>query len=267
MKSLKGKVIWITGASSGIGEALVYELQNQDVKMILSARRKEELERVKGNCFPEKQKDISILALDLADHQSLQAKTTEAIATFGPIDIFISNGGISQRDTAIKTSLEVDRQIMEVNYFGSITLSKYLLPEMVKRGSGHHVIVSSAVGIISSPLRSGYAASKHALHGFYDALRAEHHKDNIKVTIICPGYIKTNISFNALMGDGARQNKMDRAQANGISSEVCARKIIRAIRKENEEVYIGGVKEVLGIYVKRFFPRLFSKIITRMRVT
>lgn len=267
MKALKDKVIWITGASSGIGEALAYALQHHEAKLILSARRKEQLQTVKNNCDKNHQDNISVLDLDLSDKNTLKDKTAEAISCYGKIDILINNGGISQRDSALNTALEIDRQIMEVNYFGAISLSKYLLPHMIQNRSGHHVIISSAVGIISTPLRSGYSASKHALHGFYDALRAEHHQDNIKVTIICPGYIKTNISYNALRGDGSFQNKMDEGQANGIASETCARKIIAAIRKEREEVYIGGPKEIFGIYMKRLFPGIFSKLITRMKVT
>lgn len=267
MKSLKDKVIWITGASSGIGEALAYQLQHHQAKLILSARRKELLEQVKNNCEEQYQSNIAILDLDLADQQNLESKAEQAISIFGSLNILINNGGISQRDSATNTTLEVDRQIMEVNYFGSISLSKYLMPHMIQKKEGHHVIISSAVGIISTPLRSGYSASKHALHGFYDAFRAEQHKNNIKVTIICPGYIKTDITYSALMGDGSFQNKMDDGQANGMPVDVCARKIVRAIQKEREEVYTGGAKEVFAIYAKRFLPGLYSKLITKMKVT
>ena len=170
MTRIKDHVVWLTGASSGIGEQLAYQLADKGAKLVLSARRKEELERVKNNCNSD---TIEILTLDLEDNFSLQQKFKEARTFFGDIDILINNGGISQRDTILNTSLEVDRKLMEVNYFGSITLSKMLLPKMVERKSGHHVIVTSTVGIINTPYRSGYGASKHALHGFYDALRAE----------------------------------------------------------------------------------------------
>lgn len=264
MTKIKGSVIWLTGASSGIGEALAYQLAKAGAKLIISARRIEELERVKEKCDSNQ---VKILPLDLSDSFALKQKSKDAISFYGDIDMLINAGGISQRDLIINTDLEVDRKIMEVNYFGSITLSKSLLPQMVSRKSGHHVIISSAVGIIVSPLRSGYAASKHALHGFYDTLRAEHHKDNIKVTIVCPGYIHTDISKNALMGDGSHQNKMDDAQASGIRADVCAERIIKAIIKEKEEVYIAGGKELAGIYLKRFFPLLFSKVVRKVKVT
>ena len=265
MTKIKDQVVWLTGASSGIGEALAYELSKEGAKLILSARRLSELERVQKQCANP---DLTrVLVLDLSDPFSLSQKALEAQTFFGDIDILINSGGISQRDMAINTSLEVDRKIMEVNYFGSISLSKAVLPGMVRRKKGHHVVISSASGIVSTPLRSGYAASKHALHGFYDALRAEHFSDNIQVTIVCPGYINTSISLNALMGDGTNQNKMDDAQANGISAEACAKSILKAIKKDREEVYIAGIRELMGIYIKRFLPSLFSRIIRKAKVT
>lgn len=265
MPKLNNKVIWLTGASSGIGEALAYELAKKKVKLILSARRKEELERVKGNCPRETQPNIRVLPLDLSQSSTLQLSTQAAIQIFGHVDILINNGGIGQRSLIKDTSLEVDRKIMEVNYFGAIALTKYLLPHFIKRKHGHYVVVSSLTGKFGTAWRSGYAASKHALHGFFDAVRAEHYADKIKVTMICPGFIYTPITFSALTGDGTPLNKMDRAQDGGMPADVCARKMIRAIEKNKEEVYIGG-KEVIGVYAKRFFPALFSKLIRKINV-
>ncbi len=267
MKDLRNKVVWLTGASSGIGEAMAYAFADEGAKIILSSRRATELERVKQNCPESAQENIRILTLDLADASSLEAKCKEAESFFGQIDVLVNNGGISQRDKVINTKIEVDRELMEINYFGSIALTKNVLPGMVERKQGHHVVITSATGIISTPLRSSYAASKHALHGFYDSLRSEHHEDNIKVTIICPGYVKTNISINARMGTGEKQNSMDDAQANGLSPEFVARKIIKAIKKDRLEVYIGGFKEVAGIYLKRFVPGLFAKLVRKTNVT
>ncbi len=264
MTKVKNSVVWLTGASSGIGEQLAYQLAEKGAKLVLSARRMEELERVKAKCNSD---HVETLSLDLEDSFSLKQRSKEVGTIFGEVDILINNGGISQRDTILNTSLEVDRKLMEVNYFGSITLSKMLLPEMVNRKKGHHVIVTSTVGIINTPYRSGYGASKHALHGFYDALRAEHHEDNIKVTIVLPGYIKTNISYNALTGDGSQQNKMDPGQEHGMSPEKCAKLIIRAIESNKQEAYIGGMKEKMGIYLKRFWPTAAAKAIRKLRVT
>lgn len=264
MTKIKNSIVWLTGASSGIGEHLAYQLAEKGAKLILSARRKEELERVKANC---KSETVEILTLDLEDSFSLKQRAKESGTIFGEVDILINNGGISQRDTILNTRLEVDRKLMEVNYFGAITLSKLLLPDMVKRKKGHHVIVTSTVGIINTPYRSGYGASKHALHGFYDALRAEHHNDNIKVTIALPGYIKTNISYNALVGDGSQQNKMDPGQEKGMSPQKCAQQIIKAIEAQKHEVYVGGLKEKMGIYLKRFWPKAAAKAIRKLQVT
>jgi short-subunit dehydrogenase len=262
---VKDKVIWITGASSGIGEAITYELARRGARLILSARRKTELERVKSSCPAEAQKYIELLPLDLAQPNSLKLITEAAVQLFGHVDILINNGGISQRSLATETSLEVDRKLMEVNYFGTIALTKYLLPHFTERKQGHIAVVSSLVGKFGSPYRSGYAASKHALHGFFDSLRAELFKDNIKVTMVCPGFIKTNVSVNALTETGDALNKMDDAQANGMAADVFAKKMIKALEKEKNEVYIGG-KEKYGVYLKRLFPNLFAKILRKAKV-
>lgn len=265
MSQLKEKVIWLTGASSGIGEALAYELAAKGAKLILSARRKEELERVKGNCAAAAQPVVKTLPLDLEKPDTLQLSTEAAIQVFGHVDMLINNGGISQRSLVADTSLAVDRRIMEVNYFGAVSLTKYLLPHFIQRKAGHFVVTSSLTGIFGTPYRSAYAASKHALHGFFDAVRAEHHKDNIRVTMICPGFIHTPITFSALTADGTPLNKMDEAQFKGKPAGWCARKIVNAIERNKEEVYIGG-REVLAVYLKRFFPRVFSRVIRKVAV-
>ncbi len=268
MATLKSKVIWLTGASSGIGEALAYELSHKNVKLILSARRKDELERVKGNCHPAAQRDIKILPLDLADASTLKLITEAAIHYYGHIDILINNGGISQRSLAKNTMLDVDRRIMEVDYFGTITLTKYLLPHFLQRKKGHFVTISSVMGIIGTPFRSGYAAAKHALHGFFDSLRAELWKESksIHVTIICPGWVKTNVTMNALIGDGSKLNQMDSTTDNGLSAKYVAKKIVSVLQSQKKEVYIGGLKEVFAVYVKRFLPGLFALIVRNAKV-
>ncbi len=265
IRGVNGKVIWLTGASSGIGEALAYELSAKGARLILSARRKDELERVKGNCNAKTQPDIRVLPLDLSQPETLQLSAEAAIQMFGHVDMLINNGGITQRSLAAEASLAVDRRIMEVNYFGPIALTKYLLPHFIGGKQGHFVNVSSLTGKFGTPYRSGYAASKHALHGFFDAIRAEHHRDNIRVTMICPGFIHTSLTLSALTANGSPLNKMDEAQYKGKAAAWCARKIVRAIEKGKEEVYIGG-REVFAVYLKRFFPTIFSKVIRRVAV-
>jgi len=266
MRYLNNKVIWITGASSGIGEALTYELAKRTgVKLIISSRRKEELERVQSNCS---QPNIRILPIDLAQQDTLKLSAEAAIQFFGHIDILINNGGIAQRSLAKDTLVSVDRQVMEVDYFGTIALTKYLLPHFLKRKSGHFVTVSSVMGMIGTPYRSGYAAAKHALHGFFDSLRAELWKESkdTYVTIICPGWVRTQVTMNAVTGDGSKLNKMDKTTDQGMPASTFAEKMVRAIERKKEEVYIGGMKEVFAVYMKRLFPALFSKIVRKVSV-
>lgn len=257
------KVVWVTGASSGIGKALVFELSNKGFQVIISARNTDQLSNIKEEV--NNSENIFILPLDLTETDTFHEKCKQAVEAFGKVDILINNGGISQRSLVVETSLEVDRKLMEVNFFGTVGLSKALLPHFLKNQSGQFVVISSLVGKFGSPYRSAYAASKHALHGFFDSLRAEHYKDNILVTMVCPGFIRTNVSINALTGDGSPLNQMDDAQDKGMSPELCAKNIVKAIEKKKEEVLVGG-KEKYAVYLKRFFPGLFSKILNRAKV-
>lgn len=263
--NFSNKIVWITGASSGIGKSLAIELSKQNVKLILSSRNETELNKVKMEC--ENPENVKILPLDLENYNSLSSKAEEALSLFDGIDILFNNGGISQRSLAKDTSINVDKRIMDINYLGTVALTKALLPHFIKNKSGHFVVTTSIVGKIGTPLRSSYPASKHALHGYFDSLRAEVYKNNIKVTLVCPGFVKTNVSLNALTGDGTPQNIMDSATSKGLTSEVFAKKLIKAVKKEKQEVYISGFKERLAVYVKRFFPKLFSKMIQKLAVT
>ena len=259
------KVVWITGASSGIGKALAIELSKQDAKLIISARNEEKLIAVKNAC--ENDEMIKVLPLDLEDYSNLKSKADEAIKWFGRVDILVNNGGISQRSLASETSISVDKRIMDVNYLGTIALTKAILPHFIQNKNGQFVVTTSIVGKIGTPLRSSYAASKHALHGFFDSLRAENHKNNIAVTLVCPGFVNTNVSVNALTGNGSPQNKMDTATKNGIEPTRFAKIMAKAILKKKEEVNIAGAKEKLAVYVKRFFPKLLSIMIRKLSVT
>jgi len=263
MGSIVEKVIWITGASSGIGEALAYELSKNGNRLVLSARREDALERVKSNCSaPE---NVAVLPLDLSHFDSLPAITEKAIAKFGKIDILINNGGISQRSLIAETKFEVFKKMIDVNYLGTIQLTNSLLPHFIKNNHGKFVTITSLMGKFGSPYRSGYCGAKHALHGFFDVLRMEHEKDNISVTIICPGFIQTDVAKNALTADGSAQEKQDDATAKGLPVAICAKQIVSAIKKNKFEVYIGG-KETFAIYLKRFFPKLLHKVVLKSAV-
>jgi short-subunit dehydrogenase len=259
------KVVWITGASSGIGKALALELSKQGAKLIVSARNEENLVAVKNAC--ENIEMIKVLPLDLEDYATLESKVNEAITWFGRVDILVNNGGISQRSLASETSIAVDKRIMDINYLGTVALTKAILPHFIKNKKGQLVVTTSIVGKIGTPLRSSYAASKHALHGFFDSLRAENYQNNIAVTLVCPGFVNTNVSIHALTGDGSPQNKMDTATKNGIAPNRFAKIMAKAILKKKEEVYIAGAKEKLAVYLKRFSPKLLSTMIRKLPVT
>jgi len=263
MSAFKNKVVWITGASSGIGEALTLLFAKEGAKLVLSSRRKEELMRVK-NTLKISEENVFILPIDLADTSKANEYTKEVITKFGRIDILINNGGISQRALTKDTPIEIDRKIMEVNFFGTVALTKSVLPYMLEQKSGHIVAMSSIAGKFGFYFRSAYAASKHALHGFFESLRMEIYNDNVNVLIVCPGKVKTNISINAVTGDGTNHNKMDESQAKGVSAEECAKQILKGIENNTEELFIGG-KELKAIWVKRFFPTLFSKLIRKQK--
>lgn len=263
--SFQDKVVWITGASSGIGKGLALELSNQNALLIISARNQKALESVKTVC--KNPENVKVLPLDLENYENFNEVAKEAISWYGRIDILVNNGGISQRSFAKDTMIDVDKRIMKINYTGTVALTKAVLPHFLERKQGHFVVTTSIVGKIGTPLRSTYAASKHALHGFFDSLRAEVYNDNIDVTLICPGYVTTNVSMNALQGDGSPQLTMDKATANGIQPERFAKLMAKAIKNKKQEAYIAGFKEKLGVYVKRWFPKLFSIMVRKLSVT
>ncbi len=260
----KDRIIWITGASSGIGAALAKELSKRGATLILSARNREKLEAVRRELKDAAKHEV--LPLDLTDIDKMEAVAAEAVSYYGRVDFLFNNGGVSQRSLAVETSIDVDRRLMETNYLGPVALTKALLPSMMNMKKGHIVVISSLTGKFGTPLRSAYAASKHALHGFFDALRAETWKQGIAVTLICPGYVKTDISVNAITADGSPQGTMDKGQANGMSPDVLAKKILNAVEAGKNEVYFGGV-EKMGVYIKRFFPDWFSRMIRNTSVT
>ncbi len=253
----KDKVVWITGASSGIGEHLVYALVEEGAKVIISSRKEQELNRVKGNC--PKDADVMVLPLDVANFEVIPKLTHQVIERYQKIDFLINNAGISQRELVVDSDISVYKKLMDVNYLGSVAMTKAVLPQMQKQNSGHIIVMSSVLGKMAVPWRSGYCASKHALHGFFDSLRAEVYKNNIKVTLICPGFVHTNVTINALRGDGSTNNQMAESTAGGFEPSEFAPKVLRVIEKGKNEVYIGK-KEVLGVYLNRLNPDIWGRI-------
>ena len=251
--------VWITGASSGIGEALAYAFHNAGANLILSARRQDELNRVQAQCGGEPA--TRTLPMDVSREEELSSKPREALAMFGGIDILVLNAGISQRSLTRDTEHSVYRRLMDVNFFGPEALTRAVLPSMLEQKSGHFVVISSVAGRFGVPLRSGYSATKFALHGFYESLRAEEGKNGIQVTMVCPGFVRTGISVSALKGDGTRHAKMDPKLAQGMPPEECARQILNAIARERKEVVIAAPREKMLVYLKRFAPELLARMV------
>ena len=217
---------------------------------------------MKAKCLNE---EVVVLPFDLADFNSAKNHVEKAISFFGKIDVLINNGGVSQRSLIVDTDFEVDKKLIEVDYLGTVAITKAILPHYITNRKGHFVTITSLMGKFGSPYRSGYCGAKHALHGFFDVLRMEHQKDNVNVTLICPGFIQTNVAVNALTGDGSKQNSNDQATLNGMPVAVFTKKLVKAVESNTFESYIGG-KEVLGIYLKRFFPKLLHRLVLKSEV-
>ena len=258
------QIVWITGASSGIGKALAIAFSQAGARVVLSARRELELEAVQKACTNLEKHYI--LPLDLTETDELKQKAVQVAEKVGPVDILVNNGGITQRSLVNDTDMVVVRKIMETNYFGSIAMTQAVLPRMLERLTGRIVFISSLTGKFGTPLRSIYASSKHAIMGFADALRAEVWASGVRVTVIMPGFVRTNASRNALTGDGSLHSTLDQTTAKGMLPEKCAQGILKALEAGKEEVIISG-KEQIMVYLKRFFPGLFNKIIRKIKVT
>lgn len=259
---LKNKVVWITGASSGIGEAITYALAKEGCKLIISARRKEELDRVKTNTKLSNE-NILVLPIDLEQHHLATEWTKQVIAKFNRIDILVNNGGISQESYAVETTAAVEQKIMNINYFGNVALAKAVAPIMQQQKSGKIAVITSIIGKFGLPRLSTYAASKHALYGFYDSFRLELKKNNVAILLASPGFINTNVTLNAVTGDGSTHNKNSPAQENGMKTDVFAKKFVSALKSNRNHKYIGK-KELLTIPFKTFFPNLFYNLMGKM---
>jgi short-subunit dehydrogenase len=265
MKDFSGKVVWVTGASSGIGEALVYEFARLGATIIASSNEVSELERVKKNCGKNGE-NIICAPFDLSDTSDISTLVDSHLAATGCIDYLLNLGGISQRATVEDTPLWLDRKIMEINYFGTIALTKAILPYMIRQRSGHILATSSIAGRFGFPLRSAYSASKQALHGFFETLHIENSKNNIYASVIIPGRVRTKISFRALDGEGKEQGKMDEGLAKGITPEKAARTIIKGIKRNKREILVGS-SELTMLYIRRYLPSLFFRLAGKIKST
>lgn len=261
--NFKDKLIWITGASSGIGEHLAYAFAREGAKLILSSRKTAALEKVKGACAdPQK---VAIVPLDVADLEAVKQTAKTVLDTHGLPDILVNNAGISQRALAVETVVEVDQQIMQVNYFGTVALIKALLPEMIRQRKCHIVSMSSVMGIFGAPWRTAYCASKHAMNGFHEGLRAELHPYGIPVTVLMPGYVNTNVTINALKGDGTPNAVKAKTTAGGWDPEYFAKRALRVIARRKKEAVLAGPRERLAVFLKRFLPPVLHIVLNGLK--
>jgi dehydrogenase/reductase SDR family protein 7B len=257
------RVVWITGASSGIGEALTYAFISGGSKVIASSNDAEKLNQVAGKCSGMKG-NITTVPFDLSETANIEELAAQVIKSEGRIDMLLNIAGISQRALIRETPLWLDRKIMEINYFGTIALTKAVLPLMIKNGGGHIVATSSISGRFGFPMRSAYSASKQALHGFFETLLLEHLKDNIRVSMLIPGRVKTMISYHALTADGSEHSRLDEGQAAGITPEKAAEQIIRGLRRNRREILVGS-SELLMLKIRKYLPSLFFRIAGRIK--
>jgi short-subunit dehydrogenase len=261
MTRLAGKVVWITGASSGIGEALAVAAVQRGARVVITARREDELRRVCNRCAEPSA--VARLALDLTTADA-EIAARQAAACFGPIDILVNNAGLSQRGGVADTDLETYRRIFELDFFAPVALTKAVLPIMRKRG-GHVVMIGSVVSRVATPQRSGYSAAKHALDGFTESARAELWREDVRFTFVMPGFVRTQVSLNALEGNGARHGKMDRRTEAGMAPERCAEAIWNGVERNRDELAIAGVEGV-SLLLRRWFPGLLRWSLKRAKV-
>ena len=265
MIDLRNKVVWITGASSGIGEALSHQFAKEGAKLVLSARRIEELKRVQNELKIDDSR-VMILPLDVLKMAEFTSLKERVLQRFGQIDILVLNAGLSQRTLFAEMSSEDGKRLMDTNFTSVVELTRVVLPQMLQQKSGAFLITSSVSGKIGTPYRTMYCASKHAIQGFFDGLRGEVWKDGILITVACPGYIKTNISYNAIGKGGNAFGQMDVNQEKGISAELCAKKMVNALKLGKREVYVAGFMESLGMFLKRFAPALLWQFVKNYNI-
>lgn len=258
----KDQTIWITGASSGIGAALARAYAKRGAKLILSARRAEVLDEVKAELTAAgtSASDVHTLPFDVTDEAALPDIVDKAAACTGAVDLLFNNAGISQRALCVETDMTAYRKLFEIDVFAQIALTKAVLPLMIERGKGHLAITASIAGKVGVPYRTGYCAAKHAMMGFFDALRAEVAPHGLKVTTVTPGFIKTAIAENSITGDGSAFGAKDKAIEGGMDANACAEVIVRGMEAGKLEIPVGEGREMSVLWLKRFFPNRVFKM-------
>ena len=269
-QTLADNVIWITGASSGIGRALAVEAARRGATLILSGRNETALHETAALCAEHRLSGAprlhadAILPFDLAAPNVRRQAAQKALGIFGRIDILVLNAGVSQRARFAETSPEVFDLIMETNFGSTVDLTRAVLPQMLERRSGMIVCISSVAGLMGAPLRTAYSASKHALMGFFGSLRAELYGSDVQVSMVYPGFVHTMISENALSGDGARHGELDPLQRAGQKPTETAHIVWNKLEAGALDIRVAfDFKARLGVFLARHFPKLFVRSISR----
>lgn len=252
------KKVWITGASSGIGKAAAQALNAAGAEVLISARRSDLLQAVKESCPHPTQ--VHILPVDLEHSSNAAEWLQEALQRMGGLDILLANAGIGQSGYALDTLEEVERKIFEINYHGHLGLTKTVLRYFLEQGNGQIVAIASIAGKFGQRKLAAYSASKAALLLYYESLWHELKKQAIKLQVVSPGFINTDVTLNSLDTKGERLNKNSKAQENGMPAEVFAKKLLKVMQGHRFHSYIGG-KELLAVPLHAISPRLFYKLL------
>lgn len=258
-KKLYSKTIWITGASSGVGEGMATVFHREGADIIISGRRETELERVKSSCTGGGGR-VTVLPFDIADAAQVEEAASSVLANFERLDVLVNNAGISQRALAHETALDVDRRVMEVDFFGPITLTKLVLPRMIEQQSGHLVVTSSVAGKHGVPYRTAYCAAKHALHGFFDTLRIELLDHNIDVMLLVIAGVQSDVAQHALTADGSEFGHNDWGGGGlSITPGECGERVVEALLNKEYEPVISIEPALQAMKLKDQDPVKFTE--------
>ncbi|NPD46171.1 MULTISPECIES: SDR family oxidoreductase [unclassified Lentimicrobium] len=255
---MKDKVVIITGASSGIGKALVYEYAKRGAKIVMAARNISKLEEIRGGLLKQGT-DCLAVNTDVSLEKDCENLINLTVEKFGRIDILINNAGISMRALFKDLELDVLKQLMDVNFWGTVYCSKYALPYLIER-KGSLVGVISIAGYVGLPGRTGYSASKFAVRGFLDTLRVENLKTGLHVLVAAPGFTQSNIRNVALTKDGSVQGDSPRNEGKMMTSEQVACKIVKAIDKKKAAIVLTFLEGKFTVFLNKTFPRILEKL-------
>ncbi|MFQ5635459.1 MAG: SDR family NAD(P)-dependent oxidoreductase [Gammaproteobacteria bacterium] len=260
---LSNRTIWITGASSGVGEGMASVFHRAGADIVISGRREAELERVRAACS-DGPGGVTVVPFDITDAGAREAAARRVLDDFERIDVLVNNAGIGQRSLANQTTLDVERRIMEVDFFGPVALTKLVLPRMIEQRGGHLVVTSSVAGKHAVPLHAAYCAAKHALHGYFDTLRIEHLQDDIAVTLLVIAGVRSHVFEHALTGDGSEYGDSDWGRGTGMTAEACAERVVEAIVNREPEVVISIPEARQAMDLKDRDPVAFTERMAKM---